>query len=133
MRLAWLLGLVWGYVGCSSVSCPHYIGKTVPLALVDERGAPVGARGEVLSSAYKTQPFDCTQCVNGVLHLWPVLSPSDTVDIVFMLGDGSWSDPYRVQLTVHEEVVHDLHCEQTVYQGTTVPMVVPAEARLDNG
>jgi hypothetical protein len=133
MRLAWLLGLVWGYVGCSSVSCPHYVGKTVQLALVDDRGAPTGARGEVRYSAYGTRPFDCTQCVNGVLQLWPVHGPSDTVDVAFTLGDGSWSDPYRVQLTVNEEVVHDRHCEQTVYQGTTEPMVVPAEARLDNG
>jgi len=117
-------------------------GKNVQLALVDEQGTPVSARGEVRYSHHQTLPFDCgvpeaepndIDCVNGVLTLAPAYSPDDTIDIVFKLGDGSWADPYRVQLKVKSDLVGEGDCEQTVYNGTTEPVIVPAEARVTNG
>ena len=94
-------------------------------------------------SNHQTQPFDCglapeadindINCVNGVLELGPVYNPSDTINVVFKLDEGSWAEPYRVQLKVEAQVVHEGDCEQTIYQGTTEPVIVPAEAKLDNG
>jgi hypothetical protein len=113
------------------------------VALVDEQGAAARARGEVRDSGHQTLPFDCgsapeadfndIDCVNGVLQLNPLYNANATIDVVFKLGDGSWGEPYRVQLKVEKQVVHEGDCEQTVYQGTTEPVIVPAEARLDKG
>ena len=143
--LVGLLGLVWGYAGCVGARCNAdlALGKNVQVALVDEQGAPAGARGKVQYSNNQTLPFDCglapeadfsdINCVNGVLQLAPVSNPSDTIDVVFELGEGSWAEPYRVQLEVEEQVVHEGACGQTIYQGTTKPVIVPAAAKLDNG
>jgi hypothetical protein len=143
--LVGLMGFAWGYVGCVGTTCPAvlYLGKEVQVALVDERGAPARARGEVRYSNHQTLRFDCgialeaeindLNCVNGILELAPVNGPSDTIDVVFKLGEDSWTEPYRVKLKVESELVHEGDCEQTVYNGTTEPVVVPAQARLDNG
>jgi len=144
----WWFGLFGLVGGCVATSCPVvlYLGNAVEVTLVDEHGAPASARGEVRvtrSQSLWTLPFDCQagitadlndlDCNNGVLTLEPLYNPDDTIDVVFKLGDDSWLEPFRVKLTVKSRVVHEGDCEQTVYDGTAESVVVPAEARLDQG
>jgi hypothetical protein len=142
--LAAALGAVGGLVGCDH-SCTDIgcLGKKVEVALVDEAGDPVAARGEIRYSGHPGGVFDCTvaptptakdvDCENDTLQVAPVFNDDDELDIRFELDDGSFSDWQPVPLTVEREVLADVNgpgCDCTVWNGTAEPVTVPAEAQL---
>ena len=142
--LAGLLSAAGGLVGCDD-SCTDLpcLGRNVEVALVDESGDPVAARGEIRYSRHQGGLFDCTvaptstaqdvDCENDTLLLGPAFNDDDELDIRFELGDGSFSDWQPVPLTVERVVLADVNgpdCDCTVWNGTAEPVIVPADAQL---
>ena len=99
--VGWVLGFLFAVtsigVGCLPHSCTDIgcVGGDVAVALVDDSGAPVAARGEVRRSAHREVTFDCTvassgggaeaDCVNNVLQLDPVNGNRETTELRFRL------------------------------------------------
>ncbi|HWA74740.1 MAG TPA: hypothetical protein VG937_20500 [Polyangiaceae bacterium] len=149
--VGWVLGFLFAVtsigVGCLPHSCTDIgcVGGDVAVALVDDSGAPVAARGEVRRSAHREVTFDCTvassgggaeaDCVNNVLQLDPVNGNRETTELRFRLEDGSFTDWRPVDVTITEGVAKDLggpDCDCRYLNGTAEPVTVPAAARLSS-
>jgi hypothetical protein len=115
----------------------------VPLALVDESGQGVAAKGEYRNSQGFSQPFDCTlahnvtspfaACQGNVVQLDAVdLQPGATYEIHFEAENGEWSEwlPVPLQPTQHTDPdFNGPGCECSWYTGQAQPLVVPAAVR----
>ncbi|HEX2874220.1 MAG TPA: hypothetical protein VHP33_23360 [Polyangiaceae bacterium] len=151
MRTLWVVGClaVAGLTaqGCHLQSCTDMaaVGAPVRVALVDDAGAPVIARGEVRYSL-DGEGFDCTTastnggtqagCKHGVLELQPLNSRTDTIALRFRLDDDSFTDWIPVDLTVKSSTDPDFNgpgCGATTFSGTAKPVIVPEAARLPAG
>jgi hypothetical protein len=119
------------------------LGKTVDVALVDDAGDPIAARGEIRYSSHQEGAFDCTvapsailgdvNCANDTLQIAAVYNDDDELDIRFEREDGSFSDWQPVPLTIERRVLADVNgpdCDCTVRDGTAEPVTVPAGAQL---
>lgn len=127
---------------CASGACG---GELPEVALVDEAGNSVTARGEQRSADYPDTAalvFDCSPPDAGQTSLCSegrvVLSvfqahPGTRVELRFQLQDGSWSD-WRVlplDITAHTDPeFNGPGCPCTWYTAMPAPIVVPVEARL---
>lgn len=148
-QVSWSVGVVLAVElvasGCRFHSCTDkgLVGSPLSVALVDDDGAPVVARGETRYLHHQATSFDCTvrpeenardaDCQGGVLQLAPVYNPSDTLDLRFQLDDGSFTDWLPVHLSIEPVTVRDFNgpdCDVTVYDAAAEPVVVPASARL---
>jgi hypothetical protein len=126
---------------CATARC----GGALPVvALVDEAGNPVAARGEQRSADYPAAPataFDCepadagqpTLCARGQLLLSVFEAhPGTRVELRFQLRDGSWSDWQVLALDITSHTDPEFNgpgCPCTGYTATAQPIVVPVEAR----
>lgn len=142
----WLIGVASLLLGCDlSRDCnlAGCLGAPLTVALVDESGKGVAARGDISYSSHATLPFDCTvqprdklddaDCEGNVLQLDSVYNDDDTLKIRFRLADGSKSEWQDVPLTIEEEELPDFNgpgCSCTVHNGTAEPVTVPVAARL---
>jgi hypothetical protein len=120
-------------------------GEAIEIALVDEAGAPVAARGELRGlGSQEPARFDCfddpsaseaeVSCNDGLLYPSFVydLTPDTRVDLRFVLADGSWTEWQRLDLDVTSHTDPDFNgpgCACTWYEATTSPIVTPAAAR----
>jgi hypothetical protein len=129
---------------CTARDCP----STLPrLALVDDTGQPVGARGELrnnLSGA--PQPFDCTLsngpptatnrigCEDGVLATQDMNLDGDTrIELRFERAGGGLSEWQTVALDITSNTDADFNgpgCPCTRYEATAAPVLVPVNARI---
>jgi hypothetical protein len=120
-------------------------GVPLALALVDDAGDPVAARGEYRSNTPGSvaSPFDCSfqqgdaspnlQCPDGSL-ITAIYDPRpDTaVEVRFELTEGGMSDWQDAPLEVTEHTDPDFNgpgCSCTWYTGTARAITVPTEAR----
>jgi hypothetical protein len=126
---------------CASADCA---GALPVVALVDEAGNPVAARGEQRSADYPAAPattFDCepadagqpTLCADGQLLLSVFGERRGTrVELRFQLQDGSWSDWQVLDLDITSHTDPEFNgpgCPCTWYTATAEPLAVPVEAR----
>jgi hypothetical protein len=138
-----VVGLVTLATGCMTTNCDDAgcVGKRVTVALVDDSGAPVNARGELSYAHHWDRSFDCSlesnvlndaDCEDGVLTLESVLNADDTLKVRFEREDGSVTDWQPVELKIEKKVHRDFNgpdCDCTAYEGTAEPVLVPEEAR----
>jgi hypothetical protein len=141
-------------IGCSSErSCNAMACGGLPLALAlqDDAGDPVAARGEYRSNTPGSvaSAFDCSfergdasptpnlQCRDGViLNAIHDVRPGTVVEVRFELNAGGLSDWQNVPLQVTERTDPDFNgpgCPCTWYSGTARAITVPTEARLPSG
>jgi hypothetical protein len=148
LRTLWVVGCLVGVgltaQGCNMQSCTLMaaVGPPVRVALVDDAGAPVVARGEVRYSHHRESTFDCSasptsgrqaSCEEGELDLEPLYNRTDTIALRFRLDDDSFTDWIAVDLTIQSSTDPDFNgpgCEATTYSGTAKPVIVPEAARL---
>jgi hypothetical protein len=131
-----------GERSCADVACG---GSYPPVALVDENGLPVVARGEVQNRDLPEQPFpfDCTVsspssgCQGNavVTGTWGV-SPGYVAQIRFEQSDGSFTAWQPVRFHVTSRTDPDFNgpgCLCTRYTATAEDVIVPVSARLSAG
>lgn len=125
---------------CTDMGC---VGQRVEVALVDDAGTAVAARGEIRYSGQQTKAFDCTvdapaavsdaSCEEGKLQMDPIYNDADELDIRFERVDGTLSGWQPVPLAVDRRVLPDFNgpgCDCTMYDGHAAPVLVPADAQL---
>ena len=130
-------------VGCEARDCTEMgcVGYGVQLALVDESGKQVAAKGEYRSNAAgaTARDFDCTEtrlplshCQDGLLELGELLAPDLAFDVRFRDDQGDWTAWSPVAVTLSEQTDPDFNgpgCPCTWYAGTAEPLLVPVTAR----
>jgi hypothetical protein len=142
--LGWAMSAASALLGCTT----HYCTQKgcvvyVEVALVDDAGDPVAARGEIRYTNRRAVAFDCTvaptatvndvDCENGTVQMEPVYNEGDQLEIRFEPEDGSFSDWQPVPLTVGHRVFADFNgddCDCTALEGRAQPVTVPANAQL---
>jgi hypothetical protein len=143
---ATLLLFVLGAGGCESdqcteMSCP---GDVVQIAVVDEEGEPVLAKGEYRAGERNTNnftvSFDCDPttagsnyaCLEGELQVGPAWSEDFFLDVRFELPDGTFTEWQEVPLEITSETDPDFNgegCSCTSFSAEAEPIVVPTEAQ----
>ncbi|MEO8183125.1 MAG: hypothetical protein ABI895_30205 [Deltaproteobacteria bacterium] len=136
---SWLVGCD-GPRDCNTGACS---GPAVTLALVDESGQGVAAKGEYRSNDGRSlpQPFDCTlartslfaACAENVVRLYTFnLQPGMSHEVHFEGDNGEWSEWLPVPLQLTRRTDPDFNgpgCSCTWYTGQAEPLVVPAAVR----
>ena len=140
----WLLLLGAG-TGCSH-SCTEMgcSGELIQLALVDDAGDPVAAKGEYRASTGHTDgllvAFDCTpdapasenRCVDGGFQVGPAWAEDFVLEVRFALPDGELTEWQAVPVEITARTDPDFNgpdCPCTSYDGSAEPIVVPEGAR----
>ena len=123
---------------CADIEC---VGLPPRLPLVDDEGAPVGARGQLRQPTRPLEsfPFDCTapwpdsNCQSNFVVTGPdVNSPEYALEIRFVQSDDSFSSWQSVDLEFSSETnpdFNDLGCSCSYYSATAASVIVPAAAR----
>ena len=124
---------------CTLMDCN---GAPSKVALVDDSGGSVAAKGEYRSSGrnhdVSATAFDCNDarspahCEDGVLLLNAPGGHDSKDEIRFELANGEFTDWQPVALTITEHTDSDFNgpgCSCTWYTAVVEPVVVPSEAR----
>jgi hypothetical protein len=150
-HFGWMLGAWMAIAGCEDTRTCTLVectGGPLEIALVDEAGAPVAARGELRGlGSVEPARFDClddprgseveVSCDDGLLPPFVYnLAPDTRVGLRFALADGSWTEWKRLDLDVSSHTDPDFNgpgCSCTWLEATTPPVVAPAAARITGG
>lgn len=140
------MALLVGASACDDQPCERAAcgGEVMRVALVDDEGELVAAKGEYRAGSLRTDSFvvsfDCDRneasdtyaCVDAELSVGPPWSEDFFLEVRFELPDGTFTEWQSVPLEVTSETDPDFNgegCPCTTYSGSAEPFVVPAEAR----
>jgi hypothetical protein len=150
-RVAVMLGAWLASAACQgdrTCTLAECVGDPIEVALVDEAGAGVAARGELRGlDSVEPARFDCFDdpgasevdfpCYDGLIRPFAYnLAPDERLELRFQLADGSSTDWQPLDLAITSHTDPDFNgpgCSCTWYTATTTPIVVPAEARITGG
>jgi hypothetical protein len=125
---------------------PECLSSSVQVALVDEAGESVSARGQLSGNdSQAPRRFDCSEdrstpdlgarCVDGSLSLslhYSQLSPDAMLQVRFAFADNTWRDWQTLAIQLSGQVVGEPDCSSTCLRATA-SVVVPEGALLSEG
>jgi hypothetical protein len=145
-RLACCVGMIGAGAACGGTEeepcrLPECLSTWVQVALVDEAGESVSARGQLRSNESQApRRFDCSEdqstpdlgarCVDGSLSLYSY--PGATLEVRFAFADNSFGDWQTLETEVTVRQVGEPGCSSPCLSAMS-RAVVPEGARLSPG